>query len=321
MLQGAIQEISGVRPAGPDDLAELAAAYADGDVPSRWTPQWVEARLIESYDVLRRTPARIGPSLFGSCWPAILREADEIGRELEELARMNRAAYEELLAKRQDLREAIAIRREEQQEAADRRERMPSAAEASRAEEALGWALLYLRDQPELADGLQTWARCVAYDISMAAVLSNRRAEHDDRQRGRLGTIELDRQPQNKSEIDRTLHRRSKYMADKVARRQAAEDAARARRRAEIAARVAAWANERLEKATDPEHVARIKANAKIRLKRHLEQVAGEVKQIKVRREDVEPGRCYSKRRLQECRKIAASFIADALNRDGIEVR
>jgi len=308
-------------PPGGSSLAELAEAYAEGAIPSKWTPTQVELRLVEAYDVIRRTPMRIGPKVYGSAWPAILREVDEIERELEELARMSRSAYEELIAQRQDLREAIEIRRTEQQDAADRAAQVPSAAEASRADEALGWCLSYLQECQMEADAIQLWAKCTAFDISPEGVLRRRRAEHDERQRGSVGTIELDRGAQNKDEIDRALHRRSKHVADKVARRQAAEDAARARRRAEIAAEVAAWANERLAEAKDAEHRLRIKANARIRLQRAFNRFAGEVKKIKVRRQDIEPGRVFSKRWLHVCRKTAAAAIADELNRARVEVR
>jgi hypothetical protein len=261
---------------------------------------------------------RLGPKMFGNGWPSILREIELDAEEFAEIVNSMGpdTATREIMSRRDSI---VAVRREEAREEADRREALPTSAETSRAEEALHWALLYLRDRPMQADAIQLWARCTAHDISIAAALRNRCAAVDHA-RGRLGTIELDRGPAKpKDELERALHSRSKHVAPKVARRQAEEDAARARRRAAIAEEAAGWANRRLAEARDAEHAANIRANAVIRFNRMLESV--DVKPTKVQRGDVAPGKVYSKRWLQVQRKIAAAEIADALNRARMEVR
>lgn len=158
----------------PDELSELAAAYADGDTPSVWTPAHVQLRLIEAYGVLSRTPDRVGPKMFGSNWPAIVRDfADLVEAEkLEEAIRTkNVRTLQSLLASVDRL--AKDVIGQEAQEAADR-VGLPDSIEASRAEEALSWGVQFLQRHPLQSDALHMWAFCTARGYKMAPILRKR---------------------------------------------------------------------------------------------------------------------------------------------------
>lgn len=92
-----------------------------------WTEDLVEERLTEAYRVLfRASVSGTGPRAFGNAMPKIVREVSDLVHQ----------------AGNKSLRNAIAHRFKE----------LPSIEEVRRANEALGWALTYLRDQdPDLA--------------------------------------------------------------------------------------------------------------------------------------------------------------------------
>ena len=120
------------------------------EVPPRWDAGHVAFRLVRAYEVLHAMPAHIGPQRIGSAWPAILREFSDYA---EESVRLSRA------------RELTA----------EARMRWP-ADEIAKADEALGWPLRYLSDQPRRADALTLWALAKARRRSLRRMLRERAA-------------------------------------------------------------------------------------------------------------------------------------------------
>lgn len=92
-----------------------------------WTEELVEARLEEAYRTLfRSTMSGVGPREFGNAMPEVVREVSDMVHQ----------------AGNKSLRNAIA----------HRFKGVPSTEEVRRAEDALSWALTYLRDfDPDLA--------------------------------------------------------------------------------------------------------------------------------------------------------------------------
>lgn len=109
-------------------------AHRDSVRGAVWTEELVEARLEEAYRTLfRSTISGVGPRAFGNAMPEIVREVSDLVHQ----------------AGNKSLRNAIA----------HRFKGVPSTEEVRRAEDALGWALTYLRDEhPDLAGFLQLGA-------------------------------------------------------------------------------------------------------------------------------------------------------------------
>ena len=99
-------------------------ASVRGDV---WTEELVEARLLEAYRTLFRSSlGGVGPRAFGNAMPEVVREVSDLVHQ----------------AGNKSLRNAIA----------HRFKGTPSTEEVRRAEDALSWALTYLRDEhPDFA--------------------------------------------------------------------------------------------------------------------------------------------------------------------------
>ena len=283
------------------EMADLAQAYAsssvDAPAPTRWTPAQVQLRLVEAFDVLRRTPMKIGPRGSSGAWPAILIEwedlVDESTRERVK-ARVEAGLYPPSF---QILWEEWVDPLTKGYLSADADEKIrrdtgrPSSFEIDRADEAMNWCARYLGDEPLKADALHLHSFCIALDLKMAKLLRRR-------------TLRADAL---------------------VVRRQAEEDAARERRRKNMAAEALQWRARRLADDSGgvltEERIANITANARIRLQRELERAAADVKPIKVRRGDVWPGKVFTRWRVDHWRKEAAAAIAAALNRDKVAVR
>ena len=189
-----------------------------------------------------------------------------------------------------------------------RRRPQPTLDEYSRAEEALFWCFEYLQRYPMQADGLQLYCWCRAYGVSIARMLGARREVADRR---------IEEVTDN--EIAASLHERNKVISPKVAVRQKTEEAMRKERRTALAREVAKWANARLAHAREPQQRANIKANAKIRFEREIKRL--DAAAIRVTRQDVMPGRVFTKRWLDVCRKQAAARISDELNKARVRVR
>lgn len=129
---------------GPaDDLSSRAQAIGEDEVPTQWTPEHVQNRLIEAFRLVRRNP-RVGPRVNANGWPEYLREFSDLTDMIED----------EDLA---ELRKKI------------------TASEASRMNEALAWPMQYLEGKPLAADALMTWAYAIAIKRDMAALLAHRK--------------------------------------------------------------------------------------------------------------------------------------------------
>jgi hypothetical protein len=160
-------------------VAELAEAYANGDIPSVWTPAHVQARLVEAFDVLKRTPARIGPATGGNGWPQIVRDFAELIDEekyADALATGQSRTIEGML----DLMEQEAkeiLTREAHADLA--RSKLPTALEASKADEALAWGMEHLQGAPLQSHALHFWALCQAMNWKAAPILRKRAVRAD----------------------------------------------------------------------------------------------------------------------------------------------
>ena len=115
-----------------------------------WTEDLVEARLTEAYRTLFRSSlGGVGPRAFGNAMPEVVREVSDLVHQ----------------AGNKSLRNAIAHRFKS----------IPTTEEVRRAEEALSWALTYLRDEhPDLAGFLSLGA----YWKSWGAKVSKKCEEH-----------------------------------------------------------------------------------------------------------------------------------------------
>lgn len=258
-----------------------------------WTPEMVVDRLIEAFDVLARTPLRIGPQSYGSAWPEMRMIADDQDfYDLSKLKKMDRAVYEAAMRRRIEAL-AVEVRTAAQHEEADRPP-APSAQETSRAEEALRWPWLYLRDHPLEADGLQLYCRCSAIHLSVSAALRQRCVTAD-------GVVE-DREAAKIFE-----ERRDKSIQKEVRSRVEKADLRARARQVEIDA----IGRESAEEAID----------AIMRTVEEVETTHSGLKQegqktVKVRRQDVMPNKVLTRRALDSARKSGAQRIAKSLNKE-----
>lgn len=144
-------------PESADDLADRLSAYGGvehrldiaEDVPLLWTPELVQARLVEAFDTLGRSVGRVGPKAFGSNWPDIYREQKDLW---------------DIDASANHAKERNTVRVP------------PSAVLISRAEEALHWPLTYLRGTPMQSDALILFCAAGMQDDSMRGFLRKRAA-------------------------------------------------------------------------------------------------------------------------------------------------
>lgn len=270
-----------------DDLDHRAAAYADADpetgLPTRWTPELVEERLVAAFDVMARTPGRIGPRPPGSAWPEYWRE---------------RPALVELEAWRKIAAEASA--------AVMRRATIPSSAEAQRAAEALAWCLRYLGDKPTLSDALQLRAFCLASgrDLDKALLARRKKADAlvDRREPG------VDRRPK----VDLAVAREAAALIAITANAMIERAEQRLRRAKDAKA---------IGKAHKLKRDATAYAAKRLRKELRRKGAIQAPPAPKTKRSDVMPGMCFSRSYLDQKRKEAAALIAAALNREGKPVR
>lgn len=163
----------------PDDLRVLAAAYADGDIPKVWTAAHAANRLVEAFDVLKRTPGRWGPKMFGNGWPQIVRDFAELidQDKLDEAIRTGQArTAESLFEMLEDETQAI-LRGDADAEL--RRPKLPEPDEASRADEALSWGMEHMQGASLQAHALHFWAACTAFNWKAAPILRKRAVAAD----------------------------------------------------------------------------------------------------------------------------------------------
>jgi hypothetical protein len=135
-----------------DDLMSRFEAYLDAtdERPTIWTPEHVQARMVEAFDVLMRSGVTTGPSQKSGFWPPVVHEFSDM---VDQQART-------------------------EAEARSRRVRhRPTSDEASRMEEALAWPMRYLDHDPLQADALTLWCLCNARDRQFYPILHKRKVE------------------------------------------------------------------------------------------------------------------------------------------------
>jgi hypothetical protein len=118
-----------------------------------WHHELVGMRLVEAAATVRRMPMRIWPKQFGTAWPSF---AAMTSSELT-------AFQNELM--QDGGQSALDAWRAEQ----NRVRIIPSGAEIERAEQALGWFVRYLRDDPETAKVVGHWAN-TTFDMDPDAI-------------------------------------------------------------------------------------------------------------------------------------------------------
>ncbi len=190
------------------DLQERLRDIAAG----RWTPELVIMRLVEGFDVLNRTPTKIGPKSPGGSWPHFVHLVEE-DDAFKALAAIAPEMADRLM--QEEIDDIIASKVEEHRNEADRQIKVPSPAETSRADEALGWCLTYLRDEPMQADAVQLYARCRAKHSSAAAILRGRCIKADEIIEDRNAEIRAD-EARDKMIARELYRRRSQVMTGRV---------------------------------------------------------------------------------------------------------
>lgn len=132
-----------------------------------WTEDLVEARLDEAYRTLfRSSVAGVRPRAFGNAMPEIVREVSDLVHQ----------------AGNKSLRNAISHRFKE----------VPTQDEVRRAEDALGWALTYLRDHdPDLAGFLNLGAMWRAWGAKITAKCASHGIQRQTFYRDRKDAVKL----------------------------------------------------------------------------------------------------------------------------------
>lgn len=135
-----------------DDFHDRESAWQNegSELPSEWTPEHVQERLIAAFEVLRGAVGRVAPATFKSNWPAMLREFS-------------------------DLVDGDAMQNERDKFYSARGR--PSAHQIALMEEALAWPLQHLRSPPASpmeADALLLYCAARADDSAVTAALRKR---------------------------------------------------------------------------------------------------------------------------------------------------
>lgn len=164
-----LPDIATIIPGYVGMVSEMRArieTVGESEIPNDWTPEHVGVRMIEAFDILQRSGARVGPRQHANGWPAMVHEfADMIDAQARALAEM-----------------------EKQQARAAR----PTADELSRMNEALAWPMAYLDGRALASDSLMFWAYASATGRDMAGMLHHRKkratalAEEMERRANRL---------------------------------------------------------------------------------------------------------------------------------------
>lgn len=131
------------------DLNQRIEAQPEAGTPTEWTPEHVQVRLVEAFDILSRSGIRVGPGRIGNGWPAMVHEFADL---VDAQAR------------------AIAEKERQQSRAA-----RPTSDELSRMNEALAWPMAFLDGRPLQSDALMLWAYATALGRDMAAMLHQRK--------------------------------------------------------------------------------------------------------------------------------------------------
>lgn len=225
--------------------------------PTEWTIEHVYDRMVEAFEVLLRSGGRHGPSAVGSSWPAMLREFSDL---------VDPVAYSEA------------------EKAGQRVRTRPSMDAISRMEEAIGWPVTYLGDQPRPADAITLWALHKASGRSLKGALRGRAA-------------------------------RAAVLAKAA---QSGADTKLLEQRQAAAKEVAAWAaKRRFLSDGSPGHLTRIRVNAHLRMQRRAE----DLRPVMIKPADMMPDKVLSQTSLDRHRWVAGQAIADGLQRDRVVVR
>ena len=136
------------------DLLTRADAYDRNGLTVAWTPEIVQARLIEAASVFARVPAKVGPARMKTAWPVFIRTAQDLVDEDTQARLMRFPHLVGSWESRVDDKTKRHMSRQTQEDW-ERRPNMPGAEALSRAEEALLWPLRYLTDRPLLADAIK----------------------------------------------------------------------------------------------------------------------------------------------------------------------
>ncbi len=302
--------------------------------PDEWTPELVEARLVEAIEVIVRTTKRPGPKRPGGSHPALaLTEAERwqsIMGELETL--WSEGDYKGQSSIELFLRRVEAAARHQ-----------ATAHELEQATEAASWIMRYLAGDPLQADALRTWAFCRATGRSIERTLEERRDFADwmierneaqervrrarcstDPDRGELLARARAASPyeRNVAAMRKIIAERAEWVNARISERNAelAETLARlpAKGRTVEGAKRADEKREKAE-AKARSYCNRVKRSALVLAKREAlasGAVTAKPKLLGLKRKDVLPDRVLSDRWLTVKRHEAARAIADALNRD-----
>lgn len=168
-----------------DDLNERLAAYLGADpgdddpIPTRWTPEYVVLRLVKAFDAVHRGVSRPGPKQFGSNWPSIVQNFEELvdWEEFDRSIAEGRSWKAQRLVS--DARREIEDQRIRDAEEAEDRPARPNSLDIDKADEAILWCARYLGADPLRADALQLHAFCIARNLKTAKVLRRRAVKAD----------------------------------------------------------------------------------------------------------------------------------------------
>ena len=125
---------------------EAHAEEREDGLPTYWTPEYVETRLIEAVAVIDQSTRRPGPKAYGNNWPDVLREFSDL---------VDSDAWENYLTTGKDSR----IK--------------PDAAAVSRADEALGWIPAYVGTEIQ-HDAIRLYVTSKAFGRPVEPVLAKR---------------------------------------------------------------------------------------------------------------------------------------------------
>lgn len=213
-----------------NDLLDRIRAFDAGGNLTGWTPELVQARIVEAAKVITTIPMRIGPKRDSGYWPQVLMVAqDLVDDETQERVLANprfNGDWMDFVDKLTKRRISENIQHEWDRPANPAREAL------SRAEEALRWPAVYLADKPLLADALTLWALCLGTGASLRLSLRKRAKDADAKMRA-IGASRRQEAVPNKNFDLRLTWERRKAAADvvcaalreaKVAVREAPED-------------------------------------------------------------------------------------------------
>ena len=279
------------------DFQRAIEAYADAtggenpfddrgySLPTRWTAYHVAKRLFDAYGVVEQITQTPGPRAFGTAWPAMLREW-------------------------QDLIDADAWKNhgDEYRAGVSRRRGRPEPVEIDMADEAVRWPGLHLRCDDPRHDALTLWVLASVKGFNVSKALARRRkqadamiaalAPHMGRSKAEVA------HPERLDALVRGVVATANVMLEQA---QAAAKAARSDRALAAASQDALFARRH----------ARERLAKMARVEKLLVRPSG----ARIARSDVMPGKVFSQSAYDEHRKAGAQRVADRLQVLGVAVR